>query len=37
MMKVSKETGLRFLSEIDKPITSKKQIFDILFLQILMD
>lgn len=30
-MKVTKETGLRFLSEIDKPITSKKQIFDILF------
>ena len=31
MMKVSKELGLRFLSEIDKPITSKKQIFDVLF------
>ena len=31
MMKVSKETGLRFLNEIDKPITSKEQIFNILF------
>lgn len=30
-MKVTKENGLRFLNEIDKPITSKKQIFDILF------
>ena len=31
MMKVSKENCLRFLREIDKPITSKQQIFDILF------
>lgn len=31
MMKVTKEKGLRFLSEIDKPITSKEQIFDALF------
>ena len=31
MMKVTKEKGLRFLNEIDGPITSKKQIFDILF------
>ena len=31
MMKVTKEIGLRFLSEIDKPITSKEQIFNILF------
>ena len=31
MMKVTKENGLRFLNEIDKSITSKEQIFDILF------
>ena len=31
MMKFTKENGIRFLNEIDKPITSKKQIFDILF------
>ena len=31
MIKVTKENGLRFLNEIDKSITSKKQIFDILF------
>ena len=31
MMKVTKEKGLRFLDEIDKPITSKEQIFDALF------
>ena len=31
MMKISKEKGLRFLEEIDKPITSKQQIFDALF------
>ena len=31
MMKVTKEKGLRFLNEIDKPITSKDQIFDALF------
>ena len=31
MMKVTKEKGLRFLQEMDKPITSKKEIFDILF------
>ena len=31
MMKVAKETGLRFLNEIDKPITSKEQIFNALF------
>lgn len=31
MMKVTKENGIRFLNEIDKPITSKDQIFNILF------
>ena len=31
MMKVTKEKGLRFLNEIDKPISSKNQIFDALF------
>ena len=31
MMKVTKENGLRFLNEIDKPITSKEQIFNSLF------
>ncbi len=31
MMKVTKEAGLRFLNEIDRPITSKDQIFNALF------
>lgn len=31
MMKMTKEQGLRFLNEMEKPITSKEQIFDALF------
>ena len=31
MMKISKEQGLKFLNEMQRPITSKKQIFDALF------
>ena len=30
-MKVTKEAGLRFLNEMDKPITSKDQVFNALF------
>lgn len=30
-MKVTKEAGLRFLNEIDRPITSKDQVFNALF------
>lgn len=31
MMKVTKEQGLKFLNEMQRPITSKEQIFDALF------
>ena len=31
MMKFTKENGLRFLNEIDCPITSKEQVFNALF------
>lgn len=31
MMKTTKEHGLRFLNEMEKPVTSKEQIFDALF------
>lgn len=31
MMRTSKEQGLRFLNEMQKPITSKEQIFNALF------
>ena len=31
MMKISKEQGLKFLNEMEKPITSKEQVFNALF------